>query len=179
MQKLVFGLGLILKRVDSRTVFILATLVLLFIVLLLQNGTASIEVLSFTALASSTRVTLFLSTLFDIKSSFNLSTGILSMLGSILGGLNIAFAYTYMKLRGEVIAKSGLYSGLGLFFAFLGIGCAACGTAFASLIFGFLGLSSVLDLLPFHGEELGYIGIVIIAIATYILAHKVSEPNVC
>jgi hypothetical protein len=179
MQKLVFGIGLIAKRKDSRVVFVLAVIVLLLGVLVFQNGAASRDVLAFTSLASSTRFALFISTFFDVKSSFSTSSSILAILGLILGALNITFAYTYMKLRGEVITKSGLYSGLGLFFAFLGIGCAACGTAFVSLLFGLLGLSGVLNLLPFHGEELGYLGLIIIAVATYVLAHKVGEPNVC
>ena len=179
MQKLLLGLHLVLKRSDSRLVFIFASIALLLFVLIIQNGTAALDALGFTALSFITRLQLALSTLFDIKSSFNTSTLILSVLGAVLGGLNISFAYTYMKLRGEVIVKSGLYSGVGLFFAFLGIGCAACGTAFVSLLFGFFGLSGVLHVLPYHGEELGYLGLVVIAIATYVLAHKVSEPNVC
>ena len=75
--------------------------------------------------------------------------------------------------------KSGLYSGIGLMVAFLGIGCAACGTAFLSLVLGFFGFSAMLNVLPYQGQEIGYIGLIILCIATYSLAKKVTAPNVC
>ena len=84
-----------------------------------------------------------------------------------------------MKIRGEVIIKSGVYSGIGLIFAFLGIGCAACGTAFLSVILGFFGFSTMLNVLPYQGQEIGYIGLIFLSIATYVLANKVMAPRVC
>lgn len=84
-----------------------------------------------------------------------------------------------MKVRGDLIIQSGLYSGLGLIFAFLGIGCAACGTALLSVVLSFFGFSTMLSVLPYKGEEIGYIGILILCIATYVLAQKVTAPNVC
>jgi hypothetical protein len=85
----------------------------------------------------------------------------------------------YVKVRGEVILKSGLYSGVGLLFAFLGIGCAACGTAFLSVLLSFFGFSAMLSVLPYQGQEIGYVGIIFLCIATYTLAKKVTAPNVC
>jgi len=96
-----------------------------------------------------------------------------------LGGINISLAYTYMRLRGQIILRSGLYSGIGVFMAFLGIGCAACGTALLSILLGFFGLSAMLNLLPYQGQEIGYIGLIFLSIASYSLAQKVSAPNVC
>ena len=84
-----------------------------------------IDVFSFNTLSVWKRVELFFSTLFDIKDTFTGGALILATLGSLLGGINLSLAYTYMKIRGEVLVKSGLYSGIGLFVAFLGIGCAA------------------------------------------------------
>src|SRR3989344_5102268 len=107
------------------------------------------------------------STLFDIKNTFTAGSLILATLGSLLGGINLSLAYTYMRLRGEIILHSGLYSGIGLIFAFLGVGCAACGTALFSVILGFFGFSAMLNLLPYQGQEIGYIGLIILCIATY------------
>jgi hypothetical protein len=179
MKKFITGLTLILKRKDSLAIVIIGTLLFFVLVLLLQNGSAALDAFGFDALPFTKRLTLSLTTLFDIADTFNTSTLILSIAGSIVGAINLSMAYTYMKLRAEVILKSGLYSGIGLFFAFLGIGCAACGTVFVSVILGFFGMSSILHVLPYHGEEVGYLGLLILMIVTYTLSHKVAQPNVC
>lgn len=140
---------------------------------------AAYDLLSFDSISFLKRGTLALSTLFDVTNSFSGGALILAVLGSFLGGINISLAYTYIRLRGEVILRSGLYSGIGLLFAFLGVGCAACGTALLSVILGFFGFSAMLHLLPFQGQEIGYIGLIFLCIATYTLAHKVAVPNVC
>ena len=179
MKSLTESLELIVQRKDSRLVIILSTLLFLFLLLLVQNGKSALDVYDFQALPFLTRLKLGLSTLFDISSSFTTSTLLLAGLGSLLGGINLSLAYTYMRLRGEVILHSGLYSGLGLFAAFLGIGCVACGTALLSVLLGFFGFSAMLNFLPYQGEEIGYIGLLILCLATYSLSKKVMTPNMC
>lgn len=179
MKNLVTGITLIVKRKDSRTVIILSTIVFFFLLLLAVNGKAAYSVFGFDALPFAKRFTLTCSTLFDIRNTFSAGSLILAILGSLLGGINLSLAYTYMRLRGEVIIRSGLYSGIGLLFAFFGVGCAACGTALLSVLLGFFGFSAMLQLLPYQGEEVGYVGLIFLCIATYTLAHKVVEPNVC
>ncbi len=179
MKSLLEGLSLIATRKDSRLVIILSTLVFLFLLLVTQNGSSATAVFSFHTLPFLKRVTLFFSTLFDIKNTFTAGALILATLGSLLGGINLALAYIYMKTRGELLIKSGLYSGIGLFVAFLGIGCAACGTALLSVLLGFFGFSTMLNVLPYQGQEIGYVGLLFLCIATYVLAKKVTAPNVC
>ncbi len=179
MKHLVTSFVLIMKRKDSRLVIIISTLVLFLILLLAVNGKSAFEILGFDTIPLYKRLNLFISTVFDIKNTFTAGALILAVLGSLLGGINLSLAYTYMMLRGEVILHSGLYSGIGLLFAFFGVGCAACGTALLSVILGFFGFSAMLSLLPYQGQEIGYIGLIILCIATYTLAHKVAVPNVC
>lgn len=179
MQNLVSGLNLIVTRKDSRLVIIVSTLIFLFLLLLVQNAGAAKQVLNFEIMPFYKRILLSISTLFDISNTFTAGALILAILGSFLGGINIALAYTYMKMRGEVIMKSGLYSGLGLLLAFLGVGCAACGTALLSVILAFFGMSAMLNLLPYQGQEIGYIGLIFLLFATYSLSQKLMTPNVC
>jgi hypothetical protein len=179
MQPLVDSLHLIATRRDSRFVIIISTVLFLVLLLIVQNGIASVDMLSLTSFSFLKRLSLSLAVLFDITSTFTAGTLILATLGSFLGGINIALAYTYIKVRGDMILKSGLYSGVGLILAFLGIGCAACGTALLSVVFGFFGFSAMLNLLPYQGQEIGYIGLIILCMATYTLAKKVASPNVC
>jgi hypothetical protein len=179
MKPLLDSLLLISSRKDSRNVIIISTIVFLLLLLAVQNGKASMQMLSLDTLSLYKRVSLALSVFFDITSTFTAGTLILATLGSLLGGINLSLAYTYIKIRGDVILKSGLYSGMGLLLAFLGIGCAACGTAFLSVLLGFFGFSAMLNLLPYQGQEIGYVGLIILCIATYTLAKKVTAPNVC
>lgn len=179
MRHLASGLALVFSRKDSRSLLLLSIVVFFFFVLFMQNGKAAGEILSFDVVPAMERFALASSTLFDLHSSFSTPAILLVFLGSVIGGLNLALVYTYLRTRGELVLKSGLYSGLGLFFAFLGIGCAACGTALLSALLGFFGLSGVLALMPYGGMEVGYAGIVILFIATYVLSKKVTAPNVC
>jgi hypothetical protein len=168
-----------MERRDSRLVIIISTIIFFLLLLLVVNGRAASDIFDFQVLPFDKRLALSIATFFDITNTFTASSLLLAVLGSLLGGINISFAYTYIRLRGEVIMKSGLYSGLGLVLAFLGIGCAACGTAFLSVILSFFGFSAMLNLLPYQGEEIGYIGLLILCLASYSLAHKVTAPNVC
>jgi hypothetical protein len=169
----------VVSRRDSRFIIIFATLLFLSLLLIIQNGNAALQIFNFQSIPLYRKVVLSLSVFFSITDSFTPGATILAVLGSLLGGINISMAYTYMRLRGDVILKSGLYSGIGLIFAFLGIGCAACGTALLGVLLGFFGLSTMLNLLPYQGQEIGYIGVIFLCIATYTLGQKVNTPNVC
>ncbi len=179
MKSLTDTLALICKRTDSRRVIIYSTLIFFLLLLIAQNGKSALDIYGFQALPLFSRLKLAFATFFDLSSAFTASTLLLAGLGSLLGGINLSMAYTYMRLRGDVILHSGLYSGIGLFTAFLGIGCVACGTAFLSILLSFFGFSAILNFLPYKGEEIGYIGILILCLATYSLAKKVTAPNVC
>jgi len=179
MKSLVDGLRLIATRKDSRLVIIFSTLSFLLVLLLVQNGKGAFEMLGLDSFSVAKRAALFVMIFFDFTSTFTSVTLILTILGSLIGGINISLAYTYIKIRGEMILKSGLYSGFGLVLAFLGIGCAACGTAVLSVLLGFFGFSAMLNVLPYQGLEIGYIGLIFLCIATYLLAKKVTAPNVC
>lgn len=179
MKHLVTSLVLIVRRKDSRLVIIISTVVFLLLLLIAVNGMAAYSVFGFDSLSFGKQISLSLSTLFDITNTFTPGALILAVLGSLLGGINLSLAYTYMRLRGEVLLHSGLYSGVGLVFAFFGVGCAACGTALLSVVLGFFGFSAMLQLLPYQGQEIGYVGLIFLCIATYVLSKKVAVPNVC
>lgn len=179
MKHIANGVSLVFSRKDSRMVLIVTTIIFFLLLLLVENGKTAFSVFSFDTLSFSKQLKISIVTLFNISDTFSVSSLILSTLGSLLGGINISLAYIYMKTRGEVILKSGLYSGIGLFLAFIGIGCAACGTALIAVLLSFLGLSAMVHALPYQGQEIGYIGIIFLCMATYSLAVKVSAPTTC
>ncbi len=179
MKEMLYGLRLVMSRRDGVIVIISSSSLFLFLLVLSQNGRSAFQVFEITSLSMFGQIALFLSTVFDIGSAFTTSTFILATLGSLLAGINLALTYVYMKTRGEVLFKSGLYSGIGLVLALFGVGCAACGTALLSLLLGFFGFSTMLSVFPYQGQEIGYIGLMFLLFATYFLSKKVSTPNVC
>lgn len=166
-------------RGDSRLVVILTSALFFLLVLLVQNGSSFFDAFTLTSLPPLRRFMLALSTLFDLTSTFTVDALIIALVGSLLSGLNIALLYVYMKVRGTAVLRSGLYSGLGLILALLGVGCVACGAALLSAVLSFLGFSTVLAVLPYHGVEIGYLGLIVLLIATYTLSKKATAPLVC
>jgi hypothetical protein len=178
MNHLGSGVSLVLARIKTRIIALCASFTLMFVVLAVQNGKGALDVLSFQSLGLPDRIRVAAISFFDLG-GFHPSSLFLALVGAVLGGLNIALAYAYIASRKELILRSGLYSGTGLLLALLGIGCAACGTAFLSVIASALGFSSFLGLLPYHGIEIGYMGLFILILATNSLAKKAAAPAVC
>jgi hypothetical protein len=179
MKKMINGIRVVFSRRDGVTVFLSMSSLLFLLVLSVENGKAFLQAFSLSFMPVTEQFSLGVRTLFDLHNTFTPSSIVLVLLGSILGGLNTALAYVYITVRGGALMESGLYHGVGLVLAFLGIGCAACGTAFLSLILGFFGFSTVLAVFPYKGVEVGYLGLMLLFFATYTLAKKVDTPNVC
>lgn len=173
MKSLVISLNMIVARKDSKIIIITTSLLFVILLLLVHNGQTAAEILTFTSLSFFRRTVLFLVTLFDMPSSFMGGTFVLALLGSLLGGFNTALAYTYVR-----ILHSSLYRGPSPVMAFIGAGSAACGTAFISLLLGFFGISAMISL-SYQEQDVGYIGLIFLSIASYTLAQKVAAPNVC
>ena len=179
MNDLFKSIKLVSKRRDAVLVFALSFCLFALLILISEKASALQSLLQFQYFSLGERLHLALVFLFSVKSSF-LTTGIvLSFFGSVLGAMNITFAYLYFKRRAGVLVKHHVYSGAGMFVAFLGIGCAACGSALLTAMLGMFGLSSILGFLPYQGAELGVIGLIILAVTTLALAKKVAGPKVC
>lgn len=174
------GLSLVILEKKTRIVFILATAFFFLLILALQNGMQAYSIASMPLLPITERFSLFFSILFDITSKFTQSTLLVSTLSSILGGINLSLAYYFFKIRGVTFKKRHLLgNGAGMFLAFHGVGCAACGTVFLGTFLSFIGASSILTKLPYGGEEFGVLGVIILSMATFSLARKASMPLTC
>lgn len=174
------GISLIVLEKKTRFIFILATALFFLIILIVQNGSQALSVASMPLFHLTQRLDLFFSILFDITNAFTQSTLFLSIFSSILGGINISLAYYYFKIRGLSFKKRHILgNGVGMFFAFLGVGCAACGTVFLGTLLSLIGASGILTKLPYSGEEIGVLGVIILSMATYSIARKASMPLTC
>ena len=97
---------------------------------------------------------------------------------SVLSGINISMFLFYLKRR--IKLERSLGTGFfGTIVGLLGIGCASCGSIFLSSIFGYAAVTSFLGILPFQGQEIGVVGILLLLISIYLIANKIQNPNSC
>ena len=76
-------------------------------------------------------------------------------------------------LRGGALGIFGMISGL------FGAGCAACGSIFLGSIFASGATLAVLSWLPFGGEELGVVGMIVILFSLWKLLGFYKSPMTC
>lgn len=169
----------VFTRKDGREVVLVTFIFFVALAFFLQNGTSAYEVLSFQSLSPVERSILWAKVLFSVEGSFTPSGVVLMLLASFLGSYNTGLAYIYMYTRGKSLLRGKIHNGVGIIIAFLGIGCSACGTALVAVILSGLGLSSVLGVLPHKGEEIAYLGVLVLFIGTYTLVNKLRAPLVC
>lgn len=98
---------------------------------------------------------------------------------AILTGINVALFVYYVK-RQRQLAQGGLAVGsIGIVSGILGMGCAACGSLILTPLLGTVGGIGVIALLPLRGGEFGILGVILLGIATYLLAKQIGKPMVC
>jgi hypothetical protein len=98
----------------------------------------------------------------------------------ILVGINIALLIFYIRFFRTAPSTLSFGGGIaGSLAAFLGIGCAACGSIFLAAFASTLGAGGILALLPRGGEELGYLGIALLLVSIFTLSRTINKPPVC
>jgi len=91
-----------------------------------------------------------------------------------LFGLNAALVYRYMRDQVRLNHAAGV-SVAGTVIGLLGVGCAACGSVLLASLLGV----GVVAVLPFHGQELAWIGLAVTALATFNIAQHIADPAAC
>jgi hypothetical protein len=68
---------------------------------------------------------------------------------------------------------------LGVATSLLGVGCASCGSVVLTSLIGLSSASTVLGILPFRGQEFGFLGIAILLMAIIYTMKKINQPFLC
>ena len=93
---------------------------------------------------------------------------------SLLIGLLISLlVYRFNVVRSVSLGGGGFLGGVGLFLGAAAPGCAACGVGLVSL----LGLGSALYALPFKGNEVVVIAILIVSFSAIHISRKLYKPT--
>lgn len=136
------------------------------------------NIVTSSAISMADKATFLWGSLGAIKTNFTPLAASLTIIISILMGLNIGVMVYYFKRRVAFQKASG-GSVIGLLLSFIGIGCASCGSVVLSSIIGIGATASFVGFLPFEGQEFSLLSIIILLGTLYITAKKISDPLVC
>lgn len=105
--------------------------------------------------------------------------GFTAILVSIfLSGIVIALGVYALRKRAENVNAMGV-SGLGMVSAFIGSGCASCGSLLLAALIPILGAGALASILPLGGLEFSILGVVLLLVSIYLLLKQIAKPMAC
>lgn len=113
-----------------------------------------------------------------IETNFTPLSRSLTILTSILFGINVAIITYYFRRRFSLEKEAGVSLG-GMLFGLLGVGCTSCGSVILATLLGLSVSASILGFLPLKGQEFGLLGVILLVIAITITAKKIADPLNC
>jgi hypothetical protein len=117
----------------------------------------------------------------SLFTNFSLLSALNLLLVSVFFGVNITLLVYYIRRQQTMSRNTGVHMSSigGLVSGVFGIGCAACGSVIVTSLLGIFGASGFITLLPFHGAEFGFIGVILLAASIWYLIKKINDPLVC
>lgn len=145
------------------------------IVLIPSWGTVT-QTLGSDVLSFSQEISILLGLYGAITTNTTLFSAAVTLLLSIGVGINLAvFVYAIRRRTGGVGFGSGATSVGGLLGGIFGVGCAACGSLLVTAILpGVLG--AAVTALPFGGQGIGLVGLILVGVSIYYVAREISTP---
>ena len=113
-----------------------------------------------------------------LETNFTTLSRNITIIISVLAGINIAFLVYYLRTRLSLEREAGASIG-GMILGLLGVGCASCGSVIFSTIFGLSAAAGFLGILPLKGQEFGLAGVVLLLWSIYLTSQKINKPLSC
>jgi predicted membrane-bound spermidine synthase len=116
----------------------------------------------------------------SIQTNFTIVSATYTIIIAILFGINISLLVYYIHRRGPAVDGSGASLSLGgLVSGIFGIGCATCGSFILTSLLGLFGAAGSFALLPFGGEECGFLGVGLLIMSTYWTTKNINKSATC
>lgn len=130
---------------------------------------------------AATKHTLWLAVLTGTPAKIGWVGVVVGLVTAVLFSINVGMlAYAIKKNRyRNMIAASGSKQLLGLGLGALGLGCAACGSLLLVPLLALLGATSLLAILPLHGQEFGLLAIILLGYSMHQTSKNITTPSVC
>lgn len=168
----------VFRRPHNIGVALLTGFAVIFIAVWLSNRQLLGFVLFSGTFSLKAKIAILIKSLGGIMTNFSSMSRFVTVSIAILFGINTAMTAHYLRAR-IAMEKS---MGVGFFGAavgMFGIGCASCGSALLTVLFGTAFTASVIGILPFKGLEFGLLGIATLLLSLYLTSKKVVAPLVC
>lgn len=124
------------------------------------------------------KLTFLWNSLGAIGTNFSALSATLTVLVSVLLGMNVSLTVAYFKKRIAFQKSSGM-GVAGMLAGLIGVGCASCGSVVLSLFIGVGGTAALTGFLPLAGQEFSILAIAILLGSFYYTAKKSVNPLVC
>lgn len=124
------------------------------------------------------KTNLLVSLLGSLQTNFTALSRLVTIVTALFAGLQISLLTYYLRQTAKIQRSMGA-SLIGVVTSMFGIGCASCGSVILSSLIGLGSTSVVLGILPFKGQEFGFIGIAILLYAINLTVKKINQPFAC
>lgn len=118
-------------------------------------------------------IKLFFNYFFGFHTTITNYSAVSMVLISLLFGCYLSLAIYKTTQLNSIKDKKSLLGSVGVFLGLFAPGCAACGIGLASLF----GLGGFLITLPFKGNEISAIAILLLSYANWIIARKINKNS--
>jgi len=169
-----------LRRVFTRPAYWVIALLTSAFVFTLGNVLPNLSIFSLIGAIEpfSAKVSIFLGSLTYFLYNGTVLTQTSFILTVLLSGISMSLGIYYMRRTVFSYKTSGM-GALGIFAAFIGIGCGACGSVLLSTIIGVGASTYISAFLPLHGIEFGILGNGVLVITIAFISKKIVFPPVC
>lgn len=124
------------------------------------------------------KITLLTALLGSLQTNFTTLSLSFLIASALLMGIQAALVTSYIRQTARLQQDMGI-SFVAMSLGLLGIGCASCGSVLLATLLGFGVMSSIVGFLPFKGQELSMVGILILLLAVKHTIKKINQPVVC
>jgi hypothetical protein len=171
------AIGSVLKRpyYIGISLFV-AALIFTASTILIPNWSLVTQIIGAETMTISQQAAVLINLYGSIATNFTTFSATVTLLLSLLVGVNLAlFVYAVRNSAATQSGTAGTTSVSGIIGGLLGIGCAACGSLLVTAALpGFLG--AAVTTLPFGGEEIGVLGLILVGVSIYYLSRNIATP---
>lgn len=152
------------------TIFLLA----LALAIYLPNLTFLKHMAGSSTLTLSQKAAIFWALLGGISTNFLPLGRMVTITASVLIGVQVSLLVFYLRRQSQW-GQACAVSGMGIITSFFGVGCAACGSVVLTSLIGLAALTAALGLLPFKGQEIGFLGVGILSWSVFSTVNKIRR----
>ena len=114
----------------------------------------------------------------SLETNFTPLSRTLTIISATLTGIQASLLTHYLRQSIRIQAEMGI-SFAGIITSMIGVGCASCGSVVLTSLIGIGSATTILRVLPFKGQEFGFVGIIILLAAIFFTLKNINQPLNC